>query len=934
MRAGTKSNPIRRTVQEAIVSRYAAGDLEKFAAHPWKLVPLNLDLSAATLSRRFGLSTLEAAASSRALTRIESNVAGRSIKRNYLVPLWNWEDAPFLSESKKAQLKKLTATFLRSVSKGQTASPYVVHDAMAAWVQISGLDRDIENYIRPAPKLAQDLDQLMKFKPTRAGPVDPNQVDLGIEFTARYPIKPVTEMTDQLRSPTGARFWMQTYYDLSPDERRDVLKKLANEVGKRASGGSTAYEVEPLDEGDHGHDLVMGYEVKDTQNRSWRIEWDGVGREYEASGTLIPGSGRGGHIEIVTPKHTPTQAELHAVFGSFEKVGLVPSLKAGGGHINVDLAPFEGKPHEMARFLTEFHENRGILSLMFQSPGRLRSGEPLEISRNLADRLRDFHGTEEELKQLLYNERYFNTRLGRKTQYNQLNMNAYFQDVIPPEFLHSDFDIKNDPWRRNFLVDPGTRKAEFRLFNAARDEREAALQIKLVRAMLDKALNDHAPLSGLAQAVDHEAYLRNPEKAERDFQKLMTKLHLDPEEYRPFLLQGLNDTRLAVESQYYVPLTEALKPYPKQAGWGRAVASRSPMQALNSEERPWSGTEDDPAALKRKSAMTELRRRADTERAGPRPPGPIDRTANPLEGRSIEELVANLTSEDLVRVLYEYETHPEAQDREALMRVLEEKKAAGSLRPGLVPAFEHAPDELPYKRWILVQAENAGVLQVVVEKALGDSSEEIRAIAYRHLGNVLDYDGASTLGRLMRVENNVNVVTDAIRQVARLNFARMDANNTGLLVSGLRQVLENPLMDQDAEESLIRAVVHLPEVERGQMLRTMLLNPLEQRRHLAASAILTSEDTGLLETLASFVSSEDPVMKAKGLSAERKLNGEILLAEDLGTDVASPELRRDSQGRLRDAHGRFASTGPRAQGEGSPVGEACVTDVLADMVQP
>ena len=145
-------------------------------------------------------------------------------------------------------------------------------------------------------------------------------------------------------------------------------------------------------------------------------EWDGVGRNYTAEGEVVQGSQRGGHIEIVTPKFNPTYEEMNAVYTAMEKEGVIPSLRAGGGHINIDLAPFKGKPRELARFLAIFHEHRGILSFMFQNINRSAAAEAVEISPRLKAELRDFRGTETQLKQLLYNERYFNQRLGRKCE--------------------------------------------------------------------------------------------------------------------------------------------------------------------------------------------------------------------------------------------------------------------------------------------------------------------------------------------------------------------------------------------------------------------------------------------------------------------------------------------------------------------------------------
>ena len=87
--------------------------------------------------------------------------------------------------------------------------------------------------------------------------------------------------------------------------------------------------------------------------------------------------------------------------------------------------------------------------------------------------------------------------------------------------LHEDFDMKNprDPWRPQFRVNPKIRKMEFRLFDAPIDVYESSLQIKLVRAMLNLALNESTPLEGKVQRVNHEGFSENYERANRALKK-------------------------------------------------------------------------------------------------------------------------------------------------------------------------------------------------------------------------------------------------------------------------------------------------------------------------------------------------------------------------------------------------------------------------------
>ena len=71
----------------------------------------------------------------------------------------------------------------------------------------------------------------------------------------------------------------------------------------------------------------------------------------------------------------------------------------------------------------------------------------------------------------------------------QIDMSAYFQDVIPARYIHEDFDMKNptDPWREQFRVEPHIRKMEMRMFDAPLDVFESSMQIKLVRALMNAA---------------------------------------------------------------------------------------------------------------------------------------------------------------------------------------------------------------------------------------------------------------------------------------------------------------------------------------------------------------------------------------------------------------------------------------------------------------
>lgn len=581
-RAGTKDITTARFTQSVLAARVASNDFSGLASISDYTLYDGQNVGAERLQQRFGVSA-EVAKS--AISNLDSLFSSKS----FVVPFWHWEDqnVPFLSRPKKELIKSMTIAFIEKVSELNEISAdqrkKYVRALMRDWVKSTNLAEEVRTYLRP--KLNFSLTENLLHFPVKEGAyIDVNKIDLGIEYSGRMPLRVGINATDD-KLTDGKRAWLTTKYDLTDQERDGLIKKVATDLSKEL--GSNGEPSKVVGDGGHGHGLELSYEIRDPQNRKWVVEWDGIGRSYDPAGNVIENSQRAGSIELVTPKFVPNVNEMQAVFKAFELNNVMPRLLAGGGHINIDLAAFENNPRALARFISIFNEHRGVIALMFQHLNRLKSGEPIEISDNLSAALKDFRGSEQDLKQLLYNERYFNTRYGRKSRYVQFDLSAYFQDVIPEEFITEDFDIANPnvPWRRQFRVDPQIRKGEFRLFNAPRDAAESALQIRLVRAMLNKALNEDMPLSGKVQKVDHLAYLKNPTTAFSDLEKMTADLNLNINDYRPAVAEGLSETDLVVRSVFFENLDEKLRLHPKQSGWSQAVSPR--QTPIASQGRYW-----------------------------------------------------------------------------------------------------------------------------------------------------------------------------------------------------------------------------------------------------------------------------------------------------------------------------------------------------------
>lgn len=372
------------------------------------------------------------------------------------------------------------------------------------------LDEDFESYLTPRPK------NLPSILVDSTGPIDVNKVDLGIEYSFRFPDPP--------RHVTTAKA---------------EIKKAAETLSEALGGKDLKEEA-----GDgHGHNLSVKYSFTDSEGRKWRVEWDGVTRTYVDGKAVNP---RRGHIEIPSPKWSPQSSEeITKLYQTMREMGKLPRRGAGGAHVNVDLAPLKALPgiegaRKMANLLNYFESHREMIQFLWQHPYRTRAAARVEMSPALSEKLNKFNGTWDELGKLLYEEKYFNPFETRKPSYTQLNATALMGSVIPEPY-NRVIDIKNPevPWAPAF-GGKGTDRIEFRLFDAPTDEYLASLQVKYVRAVLNQALNKsgvikHEPKFSQA---DFEAWKQDPAKFLRTARQHLKDLGLDPEEFKPLLAQA------------------------------------------------------------------------------------------------------------------------------------------------------------------------------------------------------------------------------------------------------------------------------------------------------------------------------------------------------------------------------------------------------------
>jgi len=236
---------------------------------------------------------------------------------------------------------------------------------------------------------------------------------------------------------------------------------------------------------------------------------------------------------------------LQQLFTSMRGLGLQPKRSAGGGHVNVDLAPLKALPEKegaraLANLIAFFESRREMISQLWQHPYRERVAIPVETTMKFRKELDAFDGNWKELGELLYDNRYFNPLVGRKPVYTQMNATALMAAAVP-EAYQKPIDIKRpgEVWFPSF-GGKGKDRIEFRLFDAPTNENTAALQIKYVRALLDRSFNATKPISieSLYPANAQKTWKEDPALFYRDAKTHLEDLGLSPDEFAPVLIEA------------------------------------------------------------------------------------------------------------------------------------------------------------------------------------------------------------------------------------------------------------------------------------------------------------------------------------------------------------------------------------------------------------
>ncbi len=389
---------------------------------------------------------------------------------------------------------------------------------MYAFARQMRLDVDFENYLEPYPTQPIALDVPV------TGPIDVNAIPIGLEYSHRF--LPGSE-------------------PLSRKQADSAIKKFAEKL--RQFFGSKE-EVDANGGDGHGHGIVVRYKVKDQQNQTWRVEWDGISRYY------VDGQVRrawGGHIEVPSPRFTPhsTADGISQMFAASRAMGMAPSRAAGGGHFNVDLENLmaqvspEVGTQAIANMIKYFESNQELIMFMWTHPLRMHAAQPVELNGFFKPQMNNFKGSSwEGFGRMLYRLRYFNTIVGRKPKYAPLNVTAIMTPILP-EVYKPGLDIRNskEKWQPSFGKVTG--RIEARFFDAPENEFTAALQVIYFRALINHCWNSKTPFTFAKKytAEDYERWKSNPDEWLDEASEHLRELGLDPAMFEGLLWNSYNN---------------------------------------------------------------------------------------------------------------------------------------------------------------------------------------------------------------------------------------------------------------------------------------------------------------------------------------------------------------------------------------------------------
>lgn len=548
VRSGNKSIE-RETIETMIEARLISGDysgLKAFGSYDFStqkpievLVEGLVSKDRAALLKRFEASFTE--------MRFSDHVLSRNHFRSRIVaPLFAWEKrlnlaykSELVKEAQKEYAKamaKVAEKYFKTIDKkkGFSRTEYIearekaiadLEVAIYEFTRKTRFDDDFKMYVSTKPQI------LPNIQVPSTGPIDVNQVALGIEYSMRFQSAQV------------------------PKTREEATKMVGLFANSLAQTFGTGNVLEVAGDS-HGHGISIKKRVIDAKGETWRVEWDGIQRSYNEDGEVQ--NAWGGHTEIVTPKFVPEtmQDGTQQVYAAARNLGQVSSRRAGGAHVNFDVEllkklPVQVGTRKVLNLISYFESRRQAILHLWMHPRRKHSAYPVNIKPGFAEKVAAFSGDWNDLGRFLYNERYFNTFVGRKPKYAPINVTALMTDIVPDAYFASTLDIKNkkQSWFPNFNKVHG--RGEARFFDAPTDEHSAALQIKYFRALLNKAWNTDGivPLVPKYSDVQKEAWKTDGLAWKLAIEEHLLELGLDPKEFQGLVWESFLNHKKSAERQ-------------------------------------------------------------------------------------------------------------------------------------------------------------------------------------------------------------------------------------------------------------------------------------------------------------------------------------------------------------------------------------------------